>query len=503
MVIGLVLLTTAMLSFGQRLVMPGDHPDPSVTKIGNYYWASATTSNWFPAFPLLRSKDLIHWESKGYVFDKKPEWADYYFWAPELSYENGKVYVYYAAHKKNGNLCVGIASADKPEGPYHDHGPLVCQEDGSIDAFPMRDKNGKLYLVWKEDANSIGRPTPIWIQEINEQRTALIGDKKELFRNDAKWEGNLVEGVSMIRHGDYYYAFYAAAGCCGVACTYSVGVARAKDLLGPWEKYDKNPIMINSQKWVCPGHGTPVEKDGRYYFLYHSYDKSTNAFTGRQGILREFTFTPDHWVEFVKENDTASRTTAADLRDEFNSHKLSDAWQWSVFQNINYSMKEGSLQLGASPDLTGAFIGQKILSGDYNASTVIRKKSTTALAGLADIGDEKNMIAAFYHNNRIEVVQIKDGKDSSITAIPVFVKNKLHLRMQVRNAKEITFAYSIDGKKYTVLNQKPLDGGFLPPWDRAVRTGLVAKGQKGQVAVFDKFEMVSRRSDDTKLLSNK
>lgn len=31
--------------FAQQLVLPGDHPDPSVTKIGNRYWASATTSN--------------------------------------------------------------------------------------------------------------------------------------------------------------------------------------------------------------------------------------------------------------------------------------------------------------------------------------------------------------------------------------------------------------------------------------------------------------------------
>ncbi|MBA2761182.1 MAG: family 43 glycosylhydrolase, partial [Segetibacter sp.] len=143
-------------STAQQLVLPGDYPDPSVIRIGDTYWASATTSNWFPAYPLLHSKDLVHWEQKGYVFSKLPDWADYYFWAPEISYENGKVYIYYAAHKKGGNLCVGIASADKPEGPYKDHGPLICQEVGSIDAFPMRDENGRLHLIWKEDANSVG-----------------------------------------------------------------------------------------------------------------------------------------------------------------------------------------------------------------------------------------------------------------------------------------------------------------------------------------------------------
>src|SRR5690606_18424283 len=111
-----------------------------------------------------------------------------------------------------------------------------------------------------------------WIQEMNEERTALIGEKKELFRNDADWEKNLVEGVSLMRHGDYIYAFYAGAGCCGTGCTYQGGVARAKNLLGPWEKYDKNPVLVNSGEWICPGHGTPIEKDGKFYFMYHAYN---------------------------------------------------------------------------------------------------------------------------------------------------------------------------------------------------------------------------------------
>src|SRR5438309_2275417 len=246
----------------QQLVLPGDHPDPSLVKIGDTYWASATTSNWAPAYPLFQSTDLVHWKSSGAVFPQLPAWADYYFWAPEITYDSGKVYVYYAAHKKGGNLCVGVASADKPEGPYKDHGPLICQEDGSIDAFPMRDETGKLYLIWKEDANSIGKPTPIWAQQLNEERTALVGEKKELFRNTLSWEGNLVEGVSMLRHDGYFYAFYAAAACCGRECNYVTGVARSKNLLGPWEKSEK-PLFTGNEYWKCPGHGTPVEKDGQ------------------------------------------------------------------------------------------------------------------------------------------------------------------------------------------------------------------------------------------------
>ena len=87
-------LIAAVEATAQQLVMRGDNPDPTVVKIGDTYWASATTSNWMPAFPLLKSRDLRTWNHVGNVFPELPAWADYYFWAPEMTYDNGKVYMY-------------------------------------------------------------------------------------------------------------------------------------------------------------------------------------------------------------------------------------------------------------------------------------------------------------------------------------------------------------------------------------------------------------------------
>lgn len=227
----------------QELVMPGDFADPSVTRVGNTYWATATSSEWAPLYPLMKSVDLKNWETVGHVFPNSlPDWAQDRFWAPEIHYENGKTYIYYTARKKGGPLCVGVASASNPAGPYTDHGPLICQEAGAIDGYPIRDENGQLYLVWKEDGNSRNLPTPLWAQRMNEERTALLGEKVELFRNDPDtWEGRLVEGPAIIRRGGYFYNFYAGDACCGRACTYAQGVARSRTLLGPWEKYDLKP----------------------------------------------------------------------------------------------------------------------------------------------------------------------------------------------------------------------------------------------------------------------
>ncbi len=475
-------------SRGQKLVMRGDHADPTVVKIGDTYWASATTSNWFPAYPLLSSKDLVNWKSNGYVFNTIPAWADYYFWAPEISYENGKVYIYYAAHKKGGNLCLAVASADKPEGPYTDHGTLMCELAGSIDAFTMRDENGKLYMIWKEDGNSINKPTPIWAQQMNEERTALIGEKKELFRNDKGWEGNLVEGVSMIKRGDYYYAFYAAAGCCGRECTYQTGIARSKTLLGPWEKYSKNPILTNDNEWKCPGHGTPIEKDGKYYFLYHAYDKTTDVYTGREGLLIEFRFTTDEWVEFVKE-EKSNDVAMVSFTDKFRGRSLANHWQWSVFQPTNYMYKEGKLQLAALPSPSGAYVGTKTTSGNYTATAEIKLKRTTAGVGIALIGDEKNTVSALYQDGIIKVLQLKDGRDSTISEHKISAKKNLYLRMEVVNGKDITFLYSTTGKTFEPMNKQPVNGSYLPPWDRSLRVGLISKGDPAQKATFDNFQL--------------
>jgi xylan 1,4-beta-xylosidase len=478
-------------SNAQRLVMPGDHPDPSVVKIGEKYWASATTSNWGPIYPLLSSKDLVKWNLEGHVFSQLPPWADYYFWAPEVSYENGKVYVYYSAHKKDGNLCVGIASADRPEGPYKDHGPIICQAVGSIDAFPMRDEKGKLFMIWKEDANSVGKPTPIWIQEMNEERTALLGEKKELFRNTEAWEANLVEGVAMAKHGEYFYAFYAAAGCCGAACTYGVGVARSKTLLGPWEKYSKNPIMATNDKWRCPGHGSAVEKDGRFYFLYHAYDPQSTVFTGREGWLVEYRLTQDGWIEFVEEAAPQHVAAPKRIEDGFNRSPLDKRWQWSVFQQPKVEVKNGELYLPAANTESGNFLGRQTTSGDYTTTVKVHGQKSTAAAGVVAIGDEKNTISALYEKGVVRVVQLKDGKEMEL-ARKTFPKTaKPFLRMQVRNGKDIRFFYSSNGRSFSELMMNGIDGGFLPPWDRAIRSGLVAKGTDGTFGVFDNYEMVN------------
>src|SRR5438477_11466406 len=86
----------------QNPVVPGDYPDPSVIRVGKEFWATATSSEWGPQFPLLRSTDLVNWEQAGNVFAHRPAWSAGNFWAPEISMYKDKYYVYYVGRKTGG-----------------------------------------------------------------------------------------------------------------------------------------------------------------------------------------------------------------------------------------------------------------------------------------------------------------------------------------------------------------------------------------------------------------
>ena len=174
-------------------VLAGDYPDPSVIRVGKDYWATATSSEWAPQFPIMHSTDLVNWTVVGSVFDEPPAWSVANYWAPEIAEYKGRYYMYYVGRKQGGPLSIAVASADKPQGPYKDHGILVSQAAGSIDAVPTLDENGERYMLWKEDGNSRKLPTIIWAQRLSEDGTKLLGEPRELFRNDAKWEGAVIE----------------------------------------------------------------------------------------------------------------------------------------------------------------------------------------------------------------------------------------------------------------------------------------------------------------------
>jgi beta-xylosidase len=281
----------------QNPVVADDFPDPSATRVDGVYWAAATSTARSPGFPLLRSTDMLHWAVAGSIFPRAPGWATDSLWAPELVVDAAGVLVYYTARRRGGGLCVAVASASSPAGPYRDHGPLVCQRAGSIDPAQVRDAAGRPYLVWKEDGNAVGRPSRIWIRPLRRDGLALVGRRRELLRNASRWEGSVVEAPEIVAHGGWLYLFYSG-NTYGPApnCRYAVGVARSRSALGPWERNPANPIVRSNRTWRCPGHATAVsDSAGRLFLLYHAYRAGGDLLAPRLLLMDVVTWGRDGW----------------------------------------------------------------------------------------------------------------------------------------------------------------------------------------------------------------
>ena len=482
-------------------VLPGDFPDPSIIRVGDDYWATATSSEWAPLFPLLHSRDLVHWQMEGSVFEKRPDWSYANYWAPEISQFNGKYFVYYVGHKKDGPLNIGVATADKPQGPWTDHGPMIGQAAGSIDPMPINDENSVRYLVWKEDGNSRKQPTPIWAQKLSEDGTKLVGEIKELIRNDVPWEGNLVEGPFVLRRGEWFYMFYSGNGCCGRGCTYGVGVARAKKLLGPWEKCPANPILAANQSFKCPGHGSIVsDSRGRDFFLYHAYEVKDFVYAGRQGMMDEVKWNADGWPVINDGKGPSSQALAPlkyagpslpmDLYDDFATDKLSTRWQWPVSIDPVAKVEKGALVLSSNPDnkdnLLSSVLGVQTTTGDYAATTLVdlHELGRGGSAGLFAFGDKNNALGVAILDGEVSVVRRKKNQTEVLKRAELPSGGKVYLRMTATEGHRFHFSVWNETKWNDIGGDADLEGDFLPPWDRGVRVAL-ATGGDNATARFD------------------
>ena len=483
-------------------VVAGDFPDPSVIRVGDDYYASATSGNWSPFYPIAHSRDLINWKILGSVFAKMPAWAKGDFWAPELAYDSGKFYVFYTARRndgkgKKGTLCVAVAEAEKATGPYTDHGPLVCQEMGSLDAFFIRDEGGKPFLVWKEDGNDRQQPTWLYSQQLDTSLTKLIGKPHKLFRNEgAGWENHVIEGADIVRRGDWFYMFYSGNACCGRTCNYALGVARSKSLLGKWEKNPGNPILAANEYWQCPGHGTIVTTPrGDDFLLYHAYRRNSEAFSiGREALLDRVEWPKEGWATINEGKGpsvaaNAIFTTGRQVRikefvDEFEDSDLHPSYQMPNGPVEFLVLNEGTLSFAGSGD-SEAVIGIRPLSVNYEAFVTIKNVDVNSdeRSGLSAYSWRDNAVGISVSRGRVASWRRERGRDKEMAISELKGAGTVKLRMAVKDAERFQFAYSVDGKVWMHLG-KPVTGSQID----GARVALMHSG-RGRSARFDSFRV--------------
>ncbi len=488
-------LFSLFLTFGlaraQNPVLAGDHPDPSIIRVGPTYWASSTSGSWAPAFPLFKSSDMKHWQQVGSIFPAPPVWASGDFWAPELVNDNGSIRLYYAAREKGGPLCVAVATAPAPEGPYQDHGPLVCQPDGSIDPAFIRNADGDPFLVWKEDGNSQGKPTPIWAQPLSGDGLHLQGQPTQLIVNDSPWEGTVTEAPYILRHEGYFYLLYAGNACCGSACTYAEGVARAPNLLGSWEKDPANPIIRSDETWRCPGHGSAVETDGsspKTYLLFHAYLTRGGDYLAREGVLEQLAW-KNGWPQ-LKHGSSVSHPKQHHFHfsGEFGS-ALEPGWQWPLGDRPQWAAAAGSVTLAPSAPHRVAMLGRVIEGGSYSAQVSINESAMQpgAFAGLGVLGDQRDALAIGLKGGHVVLWQHDAAGEHILASSPDPAGPGLQLRVEAAQPENARFFWRSQASRGWQPLGDPMGTKILLGWARGLRLGVVVTGPPEVAAVFSRY----------------
>lgn len=183
--------------------------------------------------------------------------------------------------------CVGVAVTNNtnPLGPYvPQNTPLACplEQGGAIDPSPFKDVDGKLYIVYKADRNSIGNggrcnnskpplmSVPIMLQELANNGTTPIGDPVQILENDSVEDGELIESPNLIRtEQGIYFLFYSSH--CFASPEYDVKYATSSSLRGPYNRAKGALLRTGDFGLNGPG-GATVSQDGTKMVFHANCD---------------------------------------------------------------------------------------------------------------------------------------------------------------------------------------------------------------------------------------
>jgi xylan 1,4-beta-xylosidase len=474
-------------------VIAGDFADPSVIRVGETYVAVGTSSEWGPAYPIYTSNDLVNWTFVGPAFTELPAWTMGSYWAPELFYREGTYFLYYTARRKSDqHSFIGVATTRNLTKGFTDHGLLLEWTSEAIDPFII-DQGGKHYITWKAYGLDKGKAIEILGAELSDDGLRVRGKAFPLIKAEPDtWEKGGAEGQAIFKRGRYYYMLYSGNACCGAQCNYQVGVARAERLQGPWEKYKNNPLLVSDDAWKCPGHGTiVVTPDQRYFYLHHAYNGVDFTYTGRQGVLSELVWDDEsQWPAFRYGNATPTRAASpfpvpqqqpSDLAVTFGKGGTSLPWVWDVsLPKPAYSVSQGQLQVvNSDVSKTGTFLGLVVKKGTYTLSADVAPQADL-LQSVCLYGDAQNQLGMGVRQGALELWQIKAGTRTVLRTQPLPAGTPaVTLQLQSQQGQFYTFGWRNPAGTFTPLMDTPLDGSFLPRWDRAPRVGIGLSGKDG------------------------
>lgn len=456
-------------------VIWADVPDPDVIRVGSDYYMVSTTMHLMPGVPVMHSRDLVHWETVGYVYDKLSDTPLYDLeggtvygrgqWATSIRYHKGTYYLLFSPNDKPYRSF--IYTAKDPAGPW----TLQCRTNHFHDASLFIDDDDRVYVFY-----GTGQ-----VAELNKDFSGLKegGLRATVMKRDAD-ETGLLEGSRVIKKDGKYYLLMISwpNGQKRRQVCY-----RADRIEGP---YEKEVILTDNFKgFPYVGQGTIVDDiNGNWYGI---------IFQDRGGVGRVLTLEPCTWKEgwpmLGDENGRIPETFNVPLAtykpqngitgsDDFSSAAIGKQWQWNhnpVNSMWSLTEREGWLRLKTSRITDNVFLAPNTITqrmfGPESEATVcvdLNGMKDGDVCGMGAFNGDSGLLSVVQDGKRrtlqltFESVDLQDPgkrvvgvKKEVIEAVPV--KNGtiwLRVHGDFNLGKDLaTFSYSTDGKTFRTIGK--------------------------------------------------
>lgn len=389
-------------------IMWADVPDLSVTRSGVDFYLISTTMHLMPGAPVMKSKDLVHWETVGYVFDRLEDTLKYDLlqgtvygrgqWASSIRYHKGKFYVLFSPNDEPYRSYI-YSSSD----PTTNAWKLVSRAPHFHDASLFFDDDGRVYVFYGSGL----------LRELKPDLSGVLpgGIERKIFERDAE-ETGLLEGSQVVKHNNKYYLLmisWPKNGKRRQVCY------RADNISGPYEKKIILEDNFAGFSYVAQGCIVDDEKGNWYALVFQDRDA-----VGRVPLLMPVRWI-NGWPMLGDENGKVPLQGEVPLNtykpknqlvqsDGFSEKKLKINWQWNhnpVKEAWSLADRPGCLRLKTSRVVDNLYAAPNTLTQRMEGPACLGAVSLD-LANMKD-GDVAGF-AAFNGHSVLLSVSKNDGK---------------------------------------------------------------------------------------------
>ncbi|HLO59779.1 MAG TPA: sialate O-acetylesterase [Bacteroidales bacterium] len=438
-------------------VIPGDHPDATLTKVGRDFYTTGSSFNVTPV--IYHSTDLVHWEAIAQPV--KASWNNFGSnagggcWGGHVVYYNG---VFWDFFGRAGSMY--FVKAAHPEGPWSS--PVKVNDPAALpfglgqDNSIFIDDNNKWYLLVKNgQANNA-------IVELNENGQASGTVYNLNWLNPSPYPYSWAEGPVMWKEHGYYYYCFARDLAGGEKVMRSTVLSADKNewtMLGDF--FNTTDPLKSSSLFTEPNHNSPAVMldDSTSWVIHPLYARDEWKGQGRQGLLNQVKYNSSYRP--VADYPVNKVFSAPDLpsggipwmvpkSDDFCRTTLNPEWSFIGYTpDATWSLTDQKGWLRLSPKSSSLPNTIVKNDGEHNYSIITRLRFTAASpedeAGLRIIrGDETKFVRLYsgYNSSGEKIIGFR--YDNTVYSALNTIGDELWLKL-VRINHLVYGYYSSDG----------------------------------------------------------